>query len=118
MQLLHGHHRSRSQSHVVGSPSPSPSTEDPTSSAPSGEPAVIDIKDFALSGPESVTPDATITVKNMDSAAHSVTADGGEFDLVIEGSGATGTFKAPSEPGKYSYICKFHPSMVGTLVVK
>lgn len=99
------------------SPGGSSSTEEPTSSAPAGESAVIDIEGFEFSGPDSVAPGTTITVNNVDSSAHTVTADGGEFDVQIAG-GATATFKAPSEPGTYSYICTFHPSMIGTLVVK
>lgn len=99
------------------SPGGSSSTEEATSSAPAGESAVIDIEGFEFSGPESVAPGTTITVNNLDSSAHTVTADGGEFDVEIGGD-ATATFKAPSEPGTYSYICAFHPSMIGTLVVK
>lgn len=98
-------------------PGGSSNTEEPSSSAPAGESAVIDIEGFEFSGPESVAPGTTITVNNKDSSAHTVTADGGEFDVQIGGA-ATVTFKAPSEPGSYSYICTYHPSMTGTLVVK
>lgn len=90
---------------------------DPSPSPPEAQPVVIDIKDFEFTGPDSVAPGATITVENADDSLHSVTADDGDFDVVVEG-GATATFTAPNEPGTYSYICKFHPEMVGTLVVK
>ena len=102
------------------SPADSPEeTEDaePSQTPKETEPVVINIEDFEFSGPDSVAPGAKITVENVDDAPHSVTADDGDFDVVVEG-GATATFTAPNEPGTYSYICKFHPEMVGTLVVK
>lgn len=91
---------------------------DPSATPPDTEQAVITIDDFQFNGPDSVAPGSTVTVKNNDSAPHTATADDGSFDVVVEGSGATGTFTAPNKPGKYPYICKFHPDMTGTLVVK
>lgn len=80
--------------------------------------AVIEIKDFEFNGPEKVAPGATIMVQNNDRSTHSFTAEGGEFEeVILEGGGATGMFTAPSEPGEYAYVCKFHPEMVDTLVV-
>jgi len=78
---------------------------------------VITIKDFAYVTPASVAPGAKITVKNEDSAAHTVTADSGN---AFDDQAPTGnsTFTAPSEPGSYPFHCTFHPEMHGTLVVK
>ncbi len=81
--------------------------------------ATITIKDFAFSGPASVSPGATVTVVNQDSQKHTLTAkDGKAFDVTIDGGGGKATFTAPSAPGSYAYICRFHGNMSDTLVVK
>lgn len=80
---------------------------------------MITIKDFAYSGGQGVPAGATVTVKNDDSVAHTVTADdgsGGSFDVNID-PGATATFKAPSKPGSYPYHCTYHSNMHGVLKV-
>ncbi|MHA7277207.1 cupredoxin domain-containing protein [Arthrobacter sp. HLT1-21] len=82
------------------------------------EEVTITITDFKyeISGP--VAPGAEVTVINNDSAAHTVTSDEeGMFDSVF-GPNETVTFTAPDEPGDYSFICTYHPAMVGTLVVE
>lgn len=60
-----------------------------------------------------------VTVVNQDSVAHTLTdKDTKKFDTgSISGSGGTGTFTAPSKPGKYPFGCTFHPEMSGTLTV-
>jgi plastocyanin len=89
----------------------SPSTGTGTSS--------ITIKDFAFGDPLTVAAGATVTITNMDSAAHTVTADeGSAFDTEVKGGGGTASFVAPTKPGTYAYHCTFHPGMHGTLVVK
>jgi len=78
---------------------------------------VITIKDFGYTTPASVSPGATITVKNEDDTAHTVTADSGNaFD--DQAPAGTSTFTAPTKPGSYPFHCTFHPEMHGTLVVK
>ena len=98
----------------------SPEESDPAdpSTPPDTEQAVITIQDFQFSGPGPVAPGSTITVQNDDSAAHSATSDDGGVHVHVEGGAATGTFTAPDQPGKSPYICKFHPEMTDTLVVK
>jgi plastocyanin len=61
---------------------------------------------------------ATVTVKNLTSAQHTVTADttAGGFDLAID-PGKTATFTAPSKPGAYGFHCNIHTYMMGTLTV-
>ena len=79
--------------------------------------AVITIKDFTFTTPASVSPGATVTVHNMDSIAHSVTADtGNTFDSPAQPGDSS--FKAPTTPGSYPFHCTPHPEMHGTLVVK
>ena len=78
---------------------------------------VIVIKNFAYA-PVSITvkPGATVTVKNEDVAAHTVT-DGSKFDTGDIAPGASKTFTAPTTAGSYPYICTIHQFMHGTLVV-
>lgn len=83
--------------------------------------AVIVIKNFAYS-PASLTvaPGATVTVKNEDTATHTVTATNphnGAFDTGDIQPGGSTTFKAPTAAGSYPYICSIHQFMHGTLVV-
>ena len=81
--------------------------------------ATITIKDFKYGEPLTVAPGTVVTVTNMDSAPHTVTAEKGQaFDAQVGGGGATVTFTAPSEPGSYPYFCTYHPNMKGTLTVK
>lgn len=81
--------------------------------------AAITIKDFGYGDPLTVAPGATVTITNMDTAAHTVTADqGAAFDAEVKGGGGTATFTAPMTPGPYPYHCTFHPGMHGTLIVK
>ncbi len=80
---------------------------------------MITIKNFGYSGTLTVKAGATVTVVNDDSTAHTLTDKAtGKFDTgSIDGGGGTGTFTAPSEPGKYPFGCTIHPEMAGTLTV-
>ncbi|HET7139382.1 MAG TPA: cupredoxin domain-containing protein [Arthrobacter sp.] len=100
-----------------GSPAPSgPGTT--AAAAAAGAPAIT-IKDFEYGAPLTVAPGAVVTVTNMDSAGHTVTADTGRaFDVDVKGGGGTATFTAPTAPGSYPYHCTYHPNMHGTLTVK
>jgi plastocyanin len=78
----------------------------------------ITIKDFGYDTPATVTPGATITVKNEDAQAHTVTSDDGHsFDVIVKGGG-TATFTAPAAAGTYAYHCTYHSNMHGSLVLK
>jgi plastocyanin len=73
---------------------------------------------MSFGAPITVAGGAQVTVKNDDSAEHSVTSDtAGKFDVEVDGKGQ-GSFTAPTEPGDYTFHCKYHPSMHGTLTVK
>ncbi|MEV0634488.1 cupredoxin domain-containing protein [Streptomyces sp. NPDC050619] len=111
-----------------GDDEPSPASPSPTSSptspaSPTSETAGaprITMEDFAFSpdDPE-VRPGEKVTVVNKDSAAHTVTATDGEgFDTGSIDGGESGTFTAPSEAGRYAFVCTFHPNMTGTLIVR
>lgn len=79
--------------------------------------ATIHIKSFAYTGPDSVPAGSEVTVMNMDTEAHTVTADDGSFDAVVK-AGTSVTFTAPKKPGTYAYHCAYHSNMHGTLTVK
>lgn len=81
---------------------------------------MIVIKNFAFAPTTlTVAPGAKVTVKNEDSATHTVTASNkSDFDTGDIASGATKTFTAPAKPGTYTYICSIHQYMQGTLTVK
>ena len=65
-----------------------------------------------------VSPGASVSVSNADSAAHTLTASGGQFDTGDIGQNQTKTFRAPMKPGTYSYICNIHQYMTGTIIVR
>jgi plastocyanin len=80
--------------------------------------ATITIANMSFGEPLTVAPGAEVTVKNDDSAEHSVTSQTeGVFDEHVDG-GEQDTFTAPTEPGEYAFYCVYHPSMKGTLIVK
>jgi plastocyanin len=104
----------------TGAPATTAETSAPAATGTGGgSEAEIEIEGFQYTAPASVSPGQSIKVVNKDSPEHSVTSgkDKSQFDVDVDG-GATGTFNAPSTPGSYDIICKYHSSMHGTLVVK
>ena len=103
---------STSTTATMPSPDASPSPAPPAASA-----VVITIKDFAFEVPATVPAGSMVTVTNEDAMSHTVTSsEAGAFDVTLAG-GATATFRAPSTPGSYGFVCSFHGNMTGTLVV-
>jgi plastocyanin len=100
-----------------GSSSQAAASSNPPAAAAAA--ATISIGGFAYSPkPLTVTPGEVVTVRNADSAEHTVTSDAkGLFDADAE-QGHPITFKAPAKPGTYTFHCAYHASMHGTLVVK
>lgn len=86
--------------------------------APGASPYLINISNNAFSPSSlSVPVGSTVTWKNEDPYAHTVTMSGkGGFDSGNLDSGKTfsNTF---SKAGTYTYICSIHPSMTGTITV-
>jgi plastocyanin len=78
---------------------------------------VVTIKNFTFTGQLVVRPGATITVKNADTAPHTLTAVDGSFTTKVIQPGKSATVKAPKKPGAYPITCKIHPDMMGTLTV-
>jgi plastocyanin len=88
------------------------------SSASTGS-ANITIQNFSFSpGTITVSPGEKVTVMNKDSVAHTVTATDKKFTTGDINPGNTGTFTAPTTPGRYSYYCMIHQYMTAVLVVK
>jgi plastocyanin len=88
------------------------------SPAPAPSPYVVEIKDNAFS-PASLTVSAgsTVTWKNEDPYAHTVTMQGTNgFDSGSLDTGKTFT-ETFTTPGTYNYVCSIHPSMTGTITV-
>ena len=81
-----------------------------------GTGATLAIRDFTFAATR-VAPGELVTVDNEDSAAHTVTAEDGEFGSGEVPGGATSTFQAPDEAGTYEFACEIHPDMTGTLTV-
>jgi plastocyanin len=80
--------------------------------------ASIAIRNFAFSpSTTTVTPGATVRVVNDDQVTHTLTAVKGGFTTGDVDPGKTVTFKAPTTPGRYPYMCSIHQYMTGTLVV-
>ena len=89
-----------------------------TSSTTEASGPTITMANMSFGDPITVAPGATITLKNDDSAEHSVTSETeGKFDVHVD-AGEQGTLTAPTEPGEYAFYCVYHPSMKGTLIVQ
>ena len=98
-----------------GSGNDSSMSSSPTA-ATSGSKVTIADFDYA---PPSVTVAAGSAVEftNTDSTNHTATADDMSFDTGDLGEGKSGTVTL-AKPGTYTYFCRFHPFMKGTVVVK
>ncbi|MFP3712831.1 cupredoxin domain-containing protein [Puerhibacterium sp. TATVAM-FAB25] len=87
-------------------------------SSPGAEETVIVISDFAYDVPTSVTAGGTVTVRNEDPVAHTVTSDEpGVFDVAV-GPGEEVEMTAPASGGDYPFHCTPHPNMTATLTVR
>ena len=57
-----------------------------------------------------------VTWRNLDSSPHTATATSGGLDTGTLRQGQSRTLTL-AKPGRYAYICSFHPFMHGTVVV-
>lgn len=66
-----------------------------------------------------VSASGSLTIVNEDPSAHSFSLEGGLIDETLD-IGGTATIKSLSDlsPGTYAFNCRFHPPMVGTLIVE
>lgn len=61
--------------------------------------------------------EGTVTMENVDDAAHTLTAVDKGFDTGTLAGKASGSVTAPDAPGTYEYICSIHNYMKGALRV-
>lgn len=84
---------------------------------PAGKPAVIHIKNLAYGkGALTITAGTTVEWVNDDPLAHTVVAADSSYDSGLIEPGATWRHLF-SVPGTYSYTCRPHPFMKGTITV-
>lgn len=104
---------------VSATPMASPEPSVAVSSAPSSEPkASVDTKNFSYVPADlTVVAGSTVTFKNSDATAHTITADDGSFDSknMAEGASWSHVFE---KAGTYTYYCAYHRYMHGKIVVK
>jgi plastocyanin len=102
---------------ACGGSSPTKSAGSTGSSSSGGD--KVTISNFMFAPMDlTVSPGETVSVTNKDSATHTLTATGGQFNTGDITQNQTKSFKAPTKPGKYSYICNIHQYMMGTITVK
>jgi LPXTG-motif cell wall-anchored protein len=78
----------------------------------------VAISDFKFApGTVTVNVGDTVTWSNSGPTGHSATANDGSFDTGILQKGSSGSHTF-SQAGTFSYICKPHPFMKGTVVVQ
>ncbi len=78
----------------------------------------IEIKNFAFNPKELQVPvGSTVTWTNIDSVAHTATADDGEFNSGNLNPGESYSFDF-KKAGSFTYNCSYHPNMQGTIIVK
>jgi plastocyanin len=87
------------------------------SPAPAASPSLVTIKDFGFS-PSTVKIHVGDTVrwKNNDSVSHTATSTSKGFDSGNLDNGQSFSFTF-TKSGSYSYVCSYHPSMTGIVIV-
>src|SRR4051794_6687907 len=88
-----------------------------TAAPAASQAARVAIKDFSFR-PAAIKLHVgeTVTFRDADATAHTVTAADGTFDSGSLKQGATFSFTA-KKAGKINYVCSFHPGMTGTIEV-
>ena len=78
----------------------------------------VEIADYKFD-PDPIEVDAgtKVTWTNDDDAPHTATADDGSFDTDTLDKGRSGSVTL-DQPGTYTYFCRFHAFMKGTVEVK
>ena len=77
----------------------------------------VEIRDFTFSpGNLTVSAGAKVTWINRDSAPHTATDRGGEWDTDNLGENESATLEF-NTPGTFAYYCVYHPAMTARLIV-
>lgn len=108
---------------VDDSPPTSAAPETESSAAASTEegegtaPALVEIVDFAFEPPTvTVSAGTEVTFENLDSTAHTATADDGTFDTGNIAAADAVSITVEST-GEVAFHCEIHPSMTGMVIV-
>ena len=97
--------------------SSSPSSPSQPGTAPGGL-VTVNIQNFAYSpDPVTVKVGQQINWLNKDSVDHTATRDG-MFDNYVNAMSAHGAPVTMTTTGSFTYHCKIHPNMTGTIVVQ
>jgi plastocyanin len=65
-----------------------------------------------------VSASSSLTIVNEDPSAHSFSLEGGTVDETLDIGDTVKIKLADLAPGTYQFNCRFHPPMVGTLIVE
>lgn len=78
----------------------------------------VRVENFSFNPPTVTVPvGTTVTWTNNDGTLHTVTSATKVFSSAGLDEGGTFSYTFPS-PGTYSYYCKLHPHMTGSIIVK
>jgi plastocyanin len=101
----------------MGTPAPPPVPASDPGKSQTGAQAV-EIQNFAFNpGTVEIPAGTVVTWTNLDTTAHTVTAQDGSFNSGNLNPGQTFSFTFDT-PGTYVYNCAYHPNMQATIVVK
>lgn len=101
---------------LAGCGSGSPKSTASSGSADSSASQVV-VENYSFP-PITVAPGTLVTFVDRDAEAHTVTANDATFSVGPFDSTSPVTLTAPSNPGRYAFHCKIHPTMHGVLVVR
>ena len=103
---------------ILGCGGGSGSDSSMSSSTAAASDGKVTIADFDYAPPSiTVAAGSAVEFTNTDSTNHTATADDMSFDTGDLGKDKSGSVTL-STPGTYTYFCRFHPFMKGTVVVK
>lgn len=97
-----------------------PSTQAPLKApaASAASKAAVTIDTFRFEpDPLTIERGQAVTWSNNDAIAHTVTHDGGDFDMELADKGATASHTF-AEAGTFTYTCTRHPGMAGSVIVR
>jgi plastocyanin len=97
-------------------PTTQPTSPSGSSSSTAAGGATLTVRGFHYSALQ-VAPGTTITVRNLDDAEHTVTSDTKGLFGADDIGDTPKTFTAPTKPGTYTFHCRYHATMHGSLTV-
>ena len=102
----------------AGEATPAASPMASPAASPTGIGCAVEIRDFSFQPAQiEISVGTTVTWTNYDTAAHTSTAADGTWNSgnLDQGQSYSFTF---DRPGRYDYVCLYHPNMKGTVVVR